>query len=352
MIDSLPLASGVSCCRCRIEVRSSLPAPAMTWILAFACKLYLSASTSLYSLKSLKQQEPVKVSSSSSFSSSFLVSSLPTLELDNPHASSPLQLQTSLLMSWTIYGLLCLWEFLIEESSPFRLPSLYFYLKSALLLLVSFPALRINALIFDYLVLAIDSAALRWGHSSGAQWRLPLTAFELLLTLPIQLLEIIFPSVDDAENLGSSHDQNSMPDSNSSGFLLGETSLKSIVVMTDLDDTQPSSPPSSSSLPSYNKDMSADSRLTPRSAAASAFSASSSPLELLREESSSVRLKSLSSIASRLRPSSRPASIPSSSSSVKDKTATTPVNRRSNPGSTSSSSFVQSLRQVNRNPYN
>ena len=346
MIDSLPLASGVSCCRCRIEVRSSLPAPAMTWILAFACKLYLSASTSLYSLKSLKQQEPVKVSSSSSFSSSFLVSSLPTLELDNPHASSPLQLQTSLLMSWTIYGLLCLWEFLIEESSPFRLPSLYFYLKSALLLLVSFPALRINALIFDYLVLAIDSAALRWGHSSGAHWRLPLTAFELLLTLPIQLLEIIFPSVDDAEDLVSSHDQNSMPDSNSSGFLLGETSLKSTVV-TDLDDAQPSSPPSSSSLPSYNKDISADSRLTPRSAAASAFSASSSPLELLREESSSVRLKSLSSVASRLRPSSRPASIPSSSSSAKDKTATTPVSRRSNPGSTSSS-FAQSLRQVNR----
>ena len=346
MIDSLPLASGVSCCRCRIEVRSSLPAPAMTWILAFACKLYLSASTSLYSLKSLKQQEPVKVSSSSSFSSSFLVSSLPTLELDNPHASSPLQLQTSLLMSWTIYGLLCLWEFLIEESSPFRLPSLYFYLKSALLLLVSFPALRINALIFDYLVLAIDSAALRWGHSSGAHWRLPLTAFELLLTLPIQLLEIIFPSVDDAEDLDSSHDQNSMPDTNSSGFLLRETSQKSPVV-TDLDDTQPSSPPSSSSLPSYNKDISAGSRLTPRPAAASAFSASSSPLELLREESSSVRLKSLSSVASRLRPSSRPASIPSSSSSAKDKTATTPVSRRSNPGSTSSS-FAQSLRQVNR----
>lgn len=131
----------------------------MTWLLAVVCKLYLAGSTLLLSLKTLKSD----------------------------HKSRPEEEQLpALLMTWTVFGLVSLLESLAEPW--LQLLPLYFYGKSALILAVSFPSLRINAAVFESVVLLVDSVV-----TSRVHIHTPVNALELLLLAPAFALDIVFP---------------------------------------------------------------------------------------------------------------------------------------------------------------
>ena len=136
----------------------------MTWLLATAAEALFVFNTLHASLKALKTAG------------------------GKPQLESALE---SALVSWTLFGVLRLWESLLEPWVAV-LP-LYYYGKGLLVLAVGVPALRIHVLIFELMVTAVDALA------GERRLSLPLTAFELFGMLPVLLLDLLFPSAEDWE---------------------------------------------------------------------------------------------------------------------------------------------------------
>lgn len=136
----------------------------MTQLLALLAEVYFIASTLQASLKALKADVNAEQS---------------TLE--------------SVLISWTIFGGLCIWTALFEDWISF-LP-LFFYLKSFLIGAISFPALRLHILVFELMVSMVDAIA--------GKRHFPLSAYEVMTSLPLLAFDLTFPSDETFEPLQS-----------------------------------------------------------------------------------------------------------------------------------------------------
>ena len=155
----------------------------MTWLLASAAEAMLAFSALHASLKALKTAN----------------------DCDEVATESSLE---SALMAWTVFGVLRLWDAILEPWLAV-LP-LYFYAKGMLVLAAGIPALRIHVLIFELTVTAVDALA---GARRLELRSLPLTAFELLAMLPVLVLELLFPAPEHWE------EETSLPPSDLPGDL-------------------------------------------------------------------------------------------------------------------------------------
>ena len=155
----------------------------MTWLLASAAEAMFAFSALHVSLKALKTAN----------------------DCDELATESSLE---SALMAWTVFGVLRLWDAVLEPWLAV-LP-LYFYAKSMLVLATGIPALRIHVLVFELTVAAVDALA---GARRLELRSLSLTAFELLAMLPVLLLELLFPAPEHWE------EETSLPPSDLPGDL-------------------------------------------------------------------------------------------------------------------------------------
>jgi hypothetical protein len=158
----------------------------MTWALAKLCKLFAIGMNLRNSLKILKGMSTTTVVPGDSDSSS--LPSSPSLH-PSPPPPPHLCITTtgrSILMFWSIFALITIWEQYLERF--FQWIPLYFYCKSLFILLMAFPKLKFTNNIFhQYLIPFFEWIHDHYEHLTVYDWK------EFLMRLPFDLFFLFFP---------------------------------------------------------------------------------------------------------------------------------------------------------------
>ena len=157
----------------------------MTWLLAEVSELVAVAYSVRSTLKMLKHLSNVHQDSSGIEAEENINKSTSMKDIENE--------SRGVLMFWSVFALYMMWERHVEFIIRW-FPG-YYYLKSFFIIIIAIPKLKIINLIFNDLVVPI----LEYLHKYIGKHEIP-SASQFILSLPIYILLLCFPSIIDDDN--------------------------------------------------------------------------------------------------------------------------------------------------------